>query len=95
MFRPLMLAIFRLYIDLSSSYTTDTTYVGCFFRCGKRVLCGTEISFMSVVGVWSETVSLVYSLFIVRRTQHCGVKLSYTTFNKATCFNPLGSSSGL
>jgi len=29
MFRPLMLAIFRLYMDLSSSYTT---YVGCFFR---------------------------------------------------------------
>jgi len=34
-------------------------------------------------------------LFIVRRTQHCGVKLSYTTINKATCFNLLGSSSGL
>jgi len=26
MFRSLMLAIFRLYINLPSSYTTDTTY---------------------------------------------------------------------
>ena len=34
-------------------------------------------------------------LFIVRTTQHCGVKLSYTTINKATYFKPLGSSSGL
>jgi len=38
MFRPLMLVIFRLYMDLSSSNTTDTadkTYVGCFIRCGN------------------------------------------------------------
>ena len=27
MFRPLMLTILRLYMDLSSSYTTDTTYM--------------------------------------------------------------------
>jgi len=33
MFRPLMLAIFRLYMDLSSNYTT---YVGCFLGCGER-----------------------------------------------------------
>jgi len=38
MFRPLMLDTFRLYMDLSSSYTTDTTYVGCFFRCGEGVI---------------------------------------------------------
>ena len=38
MFRLLMLAIFRLYMDLSSSYTTDTidtVYVGCFLGVGK------------------------------------------------------------
>jgi len=36
MFRPLMLAIFRLYVDLSSSYTT---YVGCFFTVwGKGLI---------------------------------------------------------
>ena len=58
MFRPLMLAIFRLYMDLSSSYTT---YVGCFFwgGVGKGVFCGTELSFVSVVGAWSGTVSLL------------------------------------
>ena len=33
MFRPLMLAIFRLNMKLSSSYTT---YVGCFLGCGDR-----------------------------------------------------------
>ena len=33
MFRPLILAIFRLYMDLTSSYTT---YVGCFFRVWGR-----------------------------------------------------------
>jgi len=38
---------------------------------------------------------MVILLFIVRRTQHCGAKLSYAPINKATCFNPLGSSSGL
>ena len=27
MFWPLMLAIFRLYMDLSCSYTTDITYI--------------------------------------------------------------------
>jgi len=38
MFRPLMLAIFRLYMDLSSSYTT---YVGCFFGgVGKGFFVG-------------------------------------------------------
>ena len=34
-------------------------------------------------------------LFIVLRTQHSGAKLSYVTINIATCFNSLGSSSGL
>jgi len=33
--------------------------------------------------------------FIVRRTRHSGAKLSYAAINKATCFDPLGSSSGL
>jgi len=35
MFRPLMLAIFKLYLDLLSSYSTDTTYVGFFLGVGK------------------------------------------------------------
>jgi len=34
MFRPLMLAIFTLYMDLSSGYTT---YVWCFLGCGEKV----------------------------------------------------------
>jgi len=51
MFRPLMLAIFRLYMNLSSSYTAC---VECFLGRGEGViLCGTEISFVSVVGAWS------------------------------------------
>jgi len=37
----------------------------------------------------------IFLLFIVRHTQQCGAKLSYATINKATCFNHLGSSSGL
>ena len=40
MLRPLMLAMFRLYMDLSSSYTTDTTDVECFFTCGEGVCVG-------------------------------------------------------
>ena len=57
MFRPLMLAIFRLYVNLSSSYTAC---VGCILGGGEGViLCGTEISFVSVVGAWSGTLSLV------------------------------------
>jgi len=48
MFRRLMLAIFRLYMNLSSSYTPS---VGCFLGCGEGViLCVAEISFVSVVG---------------------------------------------
>ena len=34
-------------------------------------------------------------LFIVRRAKHWGAKWSYAIINKATCFNPLDSSSGL
>jgi len=34
-------------------------------------------------------------LFIVRRKQQCGAKLPHATINKATCFDPLGPSSGL
>jgi hypothetical protein len=34
-------------------------------------------------------------LFTVCHTQQCGAKFSYATINKATCFNPLVSSSGL
>jgi len=63
MFRPLILAIFRLYKDLSSSYTKDAKYVGCFC-VRERGLCGIEITFVSVVGAWSGTVSLVYSFLI-------------------------------
>jgi len=35
MFRPLMLAIFRLYMNLSSSYTAC---VGCFWGVGKGLV---------------------------------------------------------
>ena len=34
-------------------------------------------------------------LFIVRLTQQYDVKVKLYTINVATCFNPLGSSSGL
>ena len=40
MFGLLVPANFRLQTDLSSSYTTDKTYVGCFFRCGEGVSVG-------------------------------------------------------
>jgi len=50
MFQPLMLAIYRLCMDLSSSYTTDTIYVECFLGVSKGFVWGTEISFVSVVG---------------------------------------------
>jgi len=57
MFRPLMLAIFRLYMNLSSSYTAC---VRCFLgREEGVILCGTEISFVSMVGASSGTLSLV------------------------------------
>ena len=46
-------------MDLSSSYTIDTTYVECLFLGVGGGLFGTEISFVSVVGAWSGTVSLV------------------------------------
>jgi hypothetical protein len=57
MFRPLMLAIFTLYMDLSSGYTT---YVWCFLGCGEKVFfCRTESLFVSVVGERYGTVSLL------------------------------------
>jgi len=42
MFRPIMLATFRLYKDLSSIYTTDTTYVACFLGVGKGFVSDRE-----------------------------------------------------
>ena len=65
MFRPLMLAIFRLFMNLSSSCTT---YVGCFLGGGvgkEVILCGTEISFVSVVGAWSGTLSLAILTYLL------------------------------
>jgi len=50
-------------MNLSSSYTAC---VGCFLECGEGViLCGTEILFVSVVGAWSGTLSLVIHLLIL------------------------------
>jgi len=58
MFRPLMLAIFRLYMNLSSSYTACVEW---FLGCGEGViLYGAEISFVSVVGAWSGTLIISY-----------------------------------
>jgi len=37
MFRPQMLDIFRLYINLAFSYKTDTAFVGFFYLWGKGV----------------------------------------------------------
>ena len=34
-------------------------------------------------------------ILIVRRTQHSGAKLKYCKINTGTCFDPMGSSSGL
>ena len=59
MFRLLMLAIFRLYMDLSSSYTTDTTYVGCFLGVGKGFVWDRDL--VCVSGgcmVWKSSISL-------------------------------------
>jgi len=49
---------------------------------------------VKIVGVPSRRANITM-LFIVHLTQQYDVKLSYTTINKATCFNPLGSYSGL
>jgi len=62
MFRPLILAIFRLNIDLSSSCTTGTTYVGCFFfgGVGKRFVWDRDL--VCVSGgcmVWNINISLI------------------------------------
>ena len=65
MFRPLMLAIFRLYMNLSSTYTTDTTHVGCFFLgVGKGF--GWDRDPVRVSGgcmVWNSTISLFMTYF--------------------------------
>jgi len=60
MFWPLMLAIFRLYMNLLSSYTAC---VGCILGSGEGViLCGTEISCVSGgCMVWNIIIS--YPLF--------------------------------
>jgi len=50
------------------------------------------------VNVWKKgnnfTIYAI-SLNIVRRTQHSDAKLNNATINRATCFDPMGSSSGL
>ena len=63
MFRPIILTIFMLYMNLSSSYTAC---VGVFLLCGERViLYGTEISFVSVVGACSGTLpQVIHSLTV-------------------------------
>jgi len=63
MFRPLMLTIFRLYMDLSSSYTTDKTYVGCFFLgVGKEFAWDRDLFYVSG-GVWNSIISLLMPYF--------------------------------
>ena len=50
-------------MNLSSSYTAC---VGCFLGCGGGViLCGTKISFVSVVGAWSGILSVVIHSLIL------------------------------
>ena len=43
---------------------------GVFLQVWGRYLCGTEISFVSVVGAWSGTVPLVYSYLISSYVQN-------------------------
>ena len=62
MFRLLMLAIFRLYMNLSSNYTT---YVGCFLGSGERVFFVWDRGLFCVSGgcmVWKTIIS--YSCFL-------------------------------
>jgi len=48
MFRPLMLAIFRLYMDLSSSYVRDTTCgVFLFYVWGKWFVWDRDLACVS------------------------------------------------
>ena len=50
-------------MNLSSSYTAC---VGCSLGCGEGfILCGTEFSFVSAVGAWSGTLSLVIHSLIL------------------------------
>ena len=62
MFRPSMLALIRLYMDLSSSYTTDTTYV-VFFRCGEGVCVGPRSFVNGGCMVWNSIISLFMPYF--------------------------------
>jgi hypothetical protein len=61
-FRPLMLAIFRLYVDLPSSYTTDKTYVGCFLGVGKGFVWDRDLVCVSG-GVWNSIINVFMPYF--------------------------------
>jgi len=50
-------------MDLSSSYTTDTTYVGCFFRYGEGVCVGPR-SCLCQWGVHGLVWNSIISLFV-------------------------------
>jgi len=63
MFRPLMLVIFRLYMDLSSSYTTDATYVGCFLRVGNVFVWDRDL--VCVSGGWMVWNRLTHPTYVV------------------------------
>ena len=80
MFRPLMVAISRLYMDLSSTYTTDTTYVGCFLGVGKGSVWDRDL--LCVSGgcmIWNSIISLFMPYFYLR------LAWDSTTANKYSC----------
>jgi len=62
MFQPLMPAIFRLYMDLSSSYTTDTS-CGVFLGVGKGFVWDRDLGCISGgCVVWNSIIT--YSCII-------------------------------
>jgi len=70
-----MLAIFMLSMNVSSSYTECVPYFGEVGCREEVILYGTEISFVSLLGAWSRTVSLVIQFLILAISRMGFIKL--------------------
>jgi hypothetical protein len=57
-----------------------------------KVHVSTPWGHLQAYKIWYHT---NINILIIFRTQHSGAKLRHATINKATCFDPLGSTSGL
>ena len=62
---------------------------GVFFQLWRRGLCGTEVSFVSVVGAWFGTVSIAYSCLFSSYVQN-GIHYIISLVIYAICVQSLG-----